>query len=544
MKSLKNSFLFFLSVFILFFLKVGFTQESIDSLNYYTKSIDFVQSQSNLSKAYLFFKKDLVLNKKKGNKQAQAYDLYFLSKIDFKIGFYDESEVASVKALSLLDKLDHTAYTNSLRISLINLLGIVYKEKQLYSEAIKKYHEALVLIEKPEDSLVIYNNISNILKDQNKLNEAEQTLLKASKMFSRVRDTLEIARVIDNLGHIKLRLNKENALPYLHKALALRKQSKNSSDLYPSYRNLSEYYLSTKDSLQATAYALKAYNVARLINSLSYKLDASRLRMDSGDYAVANEYFSLSDSLQKAKNQSQNKFALLKYDVVKSEIKTQEEKVNRQFYQFIAALIFIIGLSIFVILHIRHKKQKLQEVYKTETRISKRVHDEVANDMYQVMTKLQSNTDYKEEVLDDLESIYNRTRDISNENSAIELNATFDNILSDLLLNYKSDTVNIITKDLSKIAWQEVSTIKKTIIYRVLQELMINMKKHSEATLVVIKFGKQNRKIAIDYKDNGKGQTIKRGNGLANVENRIQSINGTFTFESETNAGFTAKIRV
>ncbi|WAC03381.1 ATP-binding protein [Lacinutrix neustonica] len=544
MKSLKNSFLFFLSVFILFFFKVGFTQESIDSLNYYTKSIDFVQSQSNLSKAYLFFKKDLVLNKKNGNKQAQAYNLYFLSKIDFKMGFYDESEVASVKALLLLDKLDRTEYTNYLRISLLNLLGKVYKEKQLYSEAIKKYNEALVLIEKSEDSLVIYNNISNILKDENKLNEAEQTLLKASKMFFRVRDTMEIARVIDNLGHIKLRLNKENALPYLHKALELRKQSKNSSELYPSYRNLSKYYLSTKDSLQATAYAIKAYNVARLINSLSYKLDASGLRMDSGDYAVANEYFSLSDSLQKAKNQSQNKFALLKYNVVKSEIKTQEEKANRQFYQFIAVLIFSIGLSIFFILNVRHKKQKLQEVYKTETRISKRVHDEVANDMYHVMTKLQSNTDYKEEVLDDLESIYNRTRDISNENSAIELNDTFDNILSDLLLNYKNDTVSIITKDLSKIAWQEVSTIKKTIIYRVLQELMINMKKHSEATIVVIKFGKQNRKITIDYNDNGKGQVLKRGNGLANVENRIQSINGIFTFESEKNEGFTAKIRV
>ena len=58
-------------------------------------------------------------------------------------------------------------------------------------------------------------------------------------------------------------------------------------------------------------------------------------------------------------------------------------------------------------------------------KISKKVHDEVANDVYHVMTKLETNASVKEDVLEYLEGIYNRTRDISKENSTIDVDEDF-----------------------------------------------------------------------------------------------------------------------
>ncbi|MCB0468222.1 MAG: ATP-binding protein, partial [Aequorivita sp.] len=193
---------------------------------------------------------------------------------------------------------------------------------------------------------------------------------------------------------------------------------------------------------------------------------------------------------------------------------------------------------------IKHKKEKIVQVHNTETRISKKVHDEVANDVYHLMAKIQGNTTDNEELLDDLEMIYNKTRDISKENSAIEIQENFSDQLNDLLLSYQTDKVKIVTRNISKIDWNTISEIKKTTIYRVLQELMTNMKKHSNATAVVLSFQQNKKNISIEYTDNGTGSDLKNKNGLLNAENRIKTLNGTIIFESKPNKGFKAKINL
>ena len=72
---------------------------------------------------------------------------------------------------------------------------------------------------------------------------------------------------------------------------------------------------------------------------------------------------------------------------------------------------------------------------------------------------------------------------------------------------------------------------------------MINMKKHSQCSVVFITLSNNNKNIEIKYADNGIGiKEQKFKNGLQNVENRIESINGTITFES--NKGLKVKISI
>jgi signal transduction histidine kinase len=53
--------------------------------------------------------------------------------------------------------------------------------------------------------------------------------------------------------------------------------------------------------------------------------------------------------------------------------------------------------------------------------------------------------------------------------------------------------------------------IKKITVYRILQELLINMK-HSESSLVILSFKSYENNIYVEYTDNGKGATIEKLN--------------------------------
>ncbi|MFT6754570.1 MAG: signal transduction histidine kinase, partial [Urechidicola sp.] len=50
----------------------------------------------------------------------------------------------------------------------------------------------------------------------------------------------------------------------------------------------------------------------------------------------------------------------------------------------------------------------------------------------------------------------------------------------------------------------------KITIYRILQELMTNMKKHSKASHVVITFIQKPKRIFINYLDNSIGGKLKK----------------------------------
>ena len=73
---------------------------------------------------------------------------------------------------------------------------------------------------------------------------------------------------------------------------------------------------------------------------------------------------------------------------------------------------------------------------------------------------------------------------------------------------------------------------------------MVNMKKHSSASLVLIKFESDQKSILIHYTDNGKGcdKTRMVKNGILNMESRIQAAKGSIDFDTAPDKGFKVKI--
>ena len=121
------------------------------------------------------------------------------------------------------------------------------------------------------------------------------------------------------------------------------------------------------------------------------------------------KYKIIHDSINTARQLQTNKFALMKYDVLNKEKELQYSELKRRQTIIIAFFVLILLLFFMYLLQLKHKKDNIKQVYLTETRISKKIHDEVANDVYQVMSKLQGKSSSHEDLLDDLDSIYSNS---------------------------------------------------------------------------------------------------------------------------------------
>ncbi|MEM7085075.1 MAG: ATP-binding protein [Bacteroidota bacterium] len=361
----------------------------------------------------------------------------------------------------------------------------------------------------------------------------------------------DAATVIGNYGLNQSKLDEPQALENLDLAMKLRLQENDLQGLFSSYKDLANYFLDREDRVTANDYANRAIVVADSLENPVYRKTALLLKLKLDQNLEAIEYGALVDSLDRVKQQSRNAYAGLKYNLdleeqrtKANEIRAIKEKSKRIAFQATAIVILVVAVSLILMIRMRHKKEKVREVFLTESRISKKVHDEVANDLYQVMTKLQSSSNSKDELLDDLDGIYAKTRDISKEHGLVDVEINFNEQLDDLFRSYETAEISIVTQNNAKVDWNEISELKKKTIYKVLQELLTNMRKHSKASHVLMRFDQMNRRISIHYKDNGIGCNLKKSNGLQNVENRMEALHGRITFESEPNKGFEAKMQV
>lgn len=546
MKSLRTSSLFFCILF--FSSSMIYGQQ--DSVKYYYELIVKPKHSDDLISGYVFFGNHKDKSLQQNNTLGAIFDLIMKSMAEIELGAHYDAETSIVEALSLLDSISpdsagiHFDYTSRL----YNELGMVYRELKNYDKALEFYDKSIALGNPLIDSLSMIVNKGNIFKDRGDLVLAQKEYVKVYIERQEGADLKKTATALNNLGAIQGKLNNPEGIKKMLKALEIRISENDLSGTFSSYSDLTEFYKNRGEMGKAKEYGFLGLKAANLY-SKKYKMQALSNLMELSEDSLTLEYIRMNDSLSHAKSIQENKFAIAKYDLQKeqkktleSELKREKERRQKLIYQAIGALTLLTAIYFFFILRVRYKKDKIEQIYKTETRISRKIHDEVANDIYHAMSMLESNVNKREEVIDSLEVIYSKTRDISKETSAIEVSENFDELLNDLLLSYKNTEVNIITKNISKIDWTSISDNRKTALYRVLQELMTNMRKHSKATLVALTFNYAKSKLVVDYTDNGIGCDLNKKSSLHNAENRIELLNGTITFDSKPDNGFKAQI--
>ncbi|HLF52677.1 tetratricopeptide repeat-containing sensor histidine kinase [Flavobacterium sp.] len=468
---------------------------------------------------------------------------------------------------TLIEALPYTQCNLLYESAAYNLLGISSKELSNYDDALYYYDKAKSTTKDTLARISIDNNKASVYIQKKEFNSSIKLLEPILK--SNILDTFYVkkARVLDNLGYsyYKSDRNKEG-FPLMNEALNIRKKSNDSYGIIGSCLHLAEFFQKTQPQM-AKKYAMEAYQTTKHIHSINERLESLSFlvsnNFENGNNTYAVEYIRLNDSILKVRNNAKNQFAKIKYDSdqnraenlklttqkTETTLLLERQKNSTLLMYFVVSV--LIALAIFVInfLNTKNKKEKIIVSYNTETRISKKLHDELANDVYHAMTFAEtqdlSTENNKEILLNDLDNIYSRTRNISKENSTIHVGPHFVVHLKEMMSNYSNDKVNVLVNGLDVLQNITLATNKKITVYRILQELLVNMKKHSQCSIVVITFKKIDKKIQIEYSDNGIGAApdkINLKNGLLNVENRIHAINGTLTFDNSNHRGFKVSI--
>lgn len=220
-------------------------------------------------------------------------------------------------------------------------------------------------------------------------------------------------------------------------------------------------------------------------------------------------------------------------------------------YQIIWQRVWLFGIIFVFLLAVVisitwYRKRKQQIIREQQLKASQKIHDVVANGLYRIMAEIEhSSTIETESLLDKIEDLYNQSRDISYEHSG-NMHTDFHETVAGLLTSFGTSNTNVLLTGNSKELWNNVKEQAKKELEHILQELMVNMQKHSDARNVVVKFEQQEDHIEIRYTDDGIGvpQEFQYGNGLNNTVSRIKSIGGRITFDKTTTKGLKILVHV
>jgi two-component system, NarL family, sensor histidine kinase ComP len=107
--------------------------------------------------------------------------------------------------------------------------------------------------------------------------------------------------------------------------------------------------------------------------------------------------------------------------------------------------------------------------------------------------------------------------------------------------------IEFTTENTMNLSLNEEETIG---LYRMVQELLNNANKHSQATNLHFHMEVLNDRLELTYTDNGKGLEVDKltptfkSMGLSGMRERAQSLNGTIEFFSEPGNGLTVKLQI
>ncbi|NHM05687.1 hypothetical protein G4D82_00495 [Flavobacterium sp. CYK-4] len=520
----------------------------LDRGNDYNKTIETAEKfkqKNKFDSAFYYFNKAKTICDVDNEGEQIIYALIQMSNIQQVLGDYSGSEASATEAIDYFNKKVDPNY----QIAIYNLLGIAYEEQLDYDNAVFYYKQSLKLATDNLQVAIIKNNIAVVNISKKHFDAAIQILRPLKEVNEVVKHPETHARILDNLGYSYFKTNAPKAISLLEESLALRKKTGDNFGMIASYYHLSDYY-QNKDYGLAKNFALMAYQTATEIKSAEDRLESLNLLIRIASAEESKKYslihIALNDSINNAKQIAKNQFAKIKYDSKKEKaenlrLKSQTEKIIIAFIIFLIVVIFS-----FLLIRSKNRRQQLLSAYEAETKIAKKLHDELANNVFHSMSFLETQDmkipEKKEVLLDELEKIYRQVRNISKENSAIDTSDKFYANLLEMLSDFNSDTVKVIINK-NMIDWKKIQPEKKITVHRILLELMVNMKKHSKCSLVYISFEALGNQIQITYSDNGVGiqDPLFLANGLQNVENRIQAINGTINFETKADNGFKVK---
>ncbi|WP_289662624.1 ATP-binding protein [Flavobacterium panacagri] len=517
--------------------------------------------------ALFYFKKAASLcNPKADYPDDYVQSLTNIADVQQRFGDFYEAENTLTKTLPYLEKTTKAKNpVNAYALMAHNYFSIYdYDTALLYQR--KAYKKAISSFRKSD----ILTHIAFIYIQQKKYKLAISILRPLAR--HKIRDKIDppntdvqYAALLYNLGLCYLRIgdHKELAFDCFNKSLELTIKTNNDYELIANYFSLYIFYKKYNNPELAKINAQKAYECAKRTKSTIYEIDMLANLIKADDVKNSRKHFetylALNDSVIRSRKKAKNQFATIIYDSNKDKEenfelknqKTQKElqlqrQKNRSYISYVVISISLLVL-LFLIFYIttKGKREKNDAIFKSEMRISQKLHDELNSNIYHTLLFVHDNNlenkENKEILLSDLNSIYSKTRNISRENSKIPTDTRYILALKEMISEYKSHDTNIILNGFDLISWDSIDKNKKIILYRILQELLYYMKKDNNSNIVSIVLKLKDKKLNVLYVENSSefaSNQIILEKRLQNVENRIKTIKGTINFDTTLEKAF------
>jgi signal transduction histidine kinase len=350
----------------------------------------------------------------------------------------------------------------------------------------------------------------------------------------------------------------------------------------------SEDSATLKKLLQNRVYVQNhADNLATIYDELWMLEEKQGMFRDAFHYA--KKRIAVSDSMKiigqnEAINEMETKFRTAEKEKQLAVQELEINKKNQYMRIFIITTLVFLGAGVFTYFYFRNKKklseqreinlqQKLKEKEQAEQlkvtkaildgeerereRVAKDLHDGLGGMLAGVKINLSTwSSNHLEEI--QYESFHKILNQL--DSSVSELRRVARNLMPESLLNFGleialKDLCEFYMKDGLTIDFQAIN-IQKNLplnlqvnIYRIVQELLNNAVKHSNADNILVQCSQNGEEFYITVEDNGKGITESemskvKSLGLKNLQNRVDFLKGKMEIQSIQNEGTTINIEV
>ncbi|MBS1510005.1 MAG: tetratricopeptide repeat protein [Bacteroidetes bacterium] len=514
-----------------------------------------------------------------------------------KEGHYDSALLYAQKALSLYETLkDKIGISYSL-----NNMGIVNQNMGNIDEALKYQEQSIAIKEEIHDQLGLagsYVNVGNIYLLKKDMPKARELYEKAEAISRKIGDPEYLANSINNLSTIYQRMGDyKKSLPLAQESFDIRSKLGDTKGQVSCLINMGSLLTNTKQYKLAEEKYLLGLKLADTLQScLPEKVKVydglAALYTLSGDYRKSAEMARLTiqykDSIFTADLNKQFSEMETKYQTAKKDeqIQLQQNEITQKKYELIkkqywlygsiAVFLFslLLAFSYYKRYQLKQEKKLQAEVMKQQDMATKAViaaeeneRKRIAADLHdgvgQMMSAAKMNLsafendipfkdDHQKTSFEKIIGLVDEScKEIRSVSHQMMPNALLKSGLASAIKEFidKIDTrvlkVNLHTEGLN----ERLDSNVETVLYRVIQECVNNVIKHSGANTLDISLIKDADGIAATIEDNGRGFDSKdkekfEGIGLKNIKTRIGYLKGTVDFDTSPGNGTLVAIHV
>lgn len=458
----------------------------------------------------------------------------------------------------------------------------------------ESYHlQALEIRERQKDTIAMansYNNLGIISRDRGDYKKALSWYFKTRDIYYAIQDSSDIAFIYNDIGASYSKLGMlDSGEYYLKKSIGIRERIKEYIELAYTYNYLGENYEREGDLKNAELYIKKALTLAIEIKNNKQNYEAleslsdfyARNKMYDSAYKYLQLYRHFRDSIRNLDNQNLIAELNTRYETEKKEKKIQEQQfeLTKKNYLLTGSAALLAAISLLGYSGYRRYRLKqqaaMQEAILKQQELATRAIIEaeenerkrIAGDLHDGVGQMMSAAKINLSSLSSEIQFADEQKKLRFENalklvddSCAEVRNVSHNIMPNSLLRNSlaaavRDFINKIDISVLKINLhaeglnEKIDANVEIMLYRIVQECVNNVIKHSGADTLDITLVNDAEEITATIEDNGKGfNTADKskfdGIGLKNIRTRVDYLKGTVEWDSAPGRGTVVSIHI